>query len=255
MVNHIYTEEEVTELLWTLSDPIPFVLHCAIQHPVKGAIKFEPYLYQLDAIDHVHTNRLSVINSARQMGMTTTLGAYVLWQALFNPGQTIVICTSRLVGAVEWCDRIRYMIENLPPHLTPQMLRYNKTELAFDNGSRILFKAIAKDLGRGYAINMLVIDDAAYVNEGKMTDMWTSLYPCVATGTKVVIASCPKATGTFFHRIWTGNNGFAKMAIPWHAHPERDQAWYDQYASAMGQDRAKVEFCNLFEGDAEFLIG
>lgn len=255
MSTHQYTKDELTEVLWCISDPVPFMLKCMIQHPLHGPIPFQPYLHQLDLIDHIHTNQFSLVNTARQMGTSITLCAYVLWQAAMQNDQTIVITSNKLIGALELSDRISFMIDRLPPHLRPNLLKSNKHIKEFDNGSRIIFRAISDSAIRGMAVSTLVIDNAAYADDQKIEAMWTGAYPCIAVGqtSRVIITSSPGEVGNFFYRQWKQPNSiFQKMALPYYHHPDRGAEWAEPFAKYMGMEKFNVEFMCLFPGEGDF---
>lgn len=255
MVVHKYTQDELVEILWTLDDPIPFMLHAQMQTMV-GNKKFEPYLFQLDLVDHIQRNTYSIINSNRQAGVTTTLGLYALWKAATKQDQTIIIASDRLATAREWSDRIDYAAEHLPPHLRPTFVRRNKDDKQFDNGSRILFRAISSSMGRGLHFGTLILDNAAYAMPQAMNDFWTSIYPVMACGlTQVIIASTPAKPEGVFYDVWSKapNNGFARMTIPWHAVPGRSYDWYDAMKAAIGEEAMHNQYGNLFEGQGTLL--
>ena len=88
--------------------------HCYIQHPVKGRMKFALYDYQRDLVDVYHDNRYSIAMLARQMGKSTAAAGYLLWYAMFNPDQTILIAAHKYSGAQEIMQRIRFAYENCP---------------------------------------------------------------------------------------------------------------------------------------------
>jgi hypothetical protein len=50
-------------------DPMYFMRSfMKIQHPIRGALPFEPYPFQEEMIDAFHNNRFTVALTARQMG-------------------------------------------------------------------------------------------------------------------------------------------------------------------------------------------
>ena len=57
--------------------------------------------------------------------------------------------------------------------------------------------------------------------------------------------------GNFYHSTWVdaiaGGNPFNAIRLYWQMHPERDQSWYDQMASALGPKRTAQEI------DGDFL--
>ena len=52
-----------------------------IQHPTKGAMRYEPFEYQERLIDSYHSYRYSISLMPRQTGKSTTAAGYLLWYA------------------------------------------------------------------------------------------------------------------------------------------------------------------------------
>lgn len=66
---HEFTPEQILELQRCVEDPVYFIqTYCRIQHPVKGAIPFELFDYQIDMIRAFHEHKDVVVLSARQTG-------------------------------------------------------------------------------------------------------------------------------------------------------------------------------------------
>lgn len=64
-----FTEKTMLELVQCVEDPLYFMRNfMKIQHPIKGALPFEPYPFQLDIIKAFHDNRFTIALTARQMG-------------------------------------------------------------------------------------------------------------------------------------------------------------------------------------------
>lgn len=71
------------------------------------------------------------------------------------------------------------------------------------------------------------------------------------TGGSAIVNSTPYGVGNFYHSTWVdaiaGGNPFNAIRLYWQMHPERDQSWYDQMASALGPKRTAQEI------DGDFL--
>ena len=92
-----YTEEQLLELALCSQDPKHFMKeHCFIQHPTKGRMKFALYDFQEELVDIYHSNRYSISMLARQTGKSTCAAGYLLWYAMFNPDQTILVAAHKL---------------------------------------------------------------------------------------------------------------------------------------------------------------
>lgn len=71
------------------------------------------------------------------------------------------------------------------------------------------------------------------------------------TGGSAIVNSTPYGVGNFYHSTWVdaiaGGNPFNPIRLYWQMHPERDENWYKQMASALGQKRTAQEI------DGDFL--
>ncbi len=236
-----------------------------IQHPVKGKVKFEPFEYQLRLMDSYHSYRFNINMMPRQSGKTTCAAGYLLWYAMFNPDQTILVAAHKYTGAQEIMQRIRYAYELCPDYIRCGVTNYNKGSIEFDNGSRIVSATTTGNTGRGMSISLLYCDEFAFVQPNIADEFWTSISPTLATGGRAIITSTPNSDEDTFAIIWkeanktfdefgnektdgTGSNGFHGYKAEWWEHPDRDEAWKVQELGRIGEERFRREY------GCEFLI-
>ena len=88
---------------------------------------------------------------------TTTIGAFLLWYAMFHEDQTVLVVSNKGDNAKEVIERIKFMYESCPLWLKPGVTEdgYNKHSLRFDNKSRIISQATSENSGRGLSISLL----------------------------------------------------------------------------------------------------
>ena len=154
-----YTEQQIHELA-RCADPVTgpsYFLdnYFFIQHPVRGAIQYHPYEYQVRLVDTYHNYRFSISLMPRQTGKSTTASGYLLWYAMFIPDSTILVAAHKYLGAQEIMQRIRYAYENCPDFIRAGVTSYNKGSLDFENGSRIVSQTTTENTGRGMSISLL----------------------------------------------------------------------------------------------------
>lgn len=238
------TPENLIEIQECLQDPINFIKKCRVQHPTKGAIFMDLYPFQEKMINHFESNRFAITMVARQMGKTTVAGMYLLWKAMFSPDQTILIISNKYVQAQEIMDRIRFTYENLPDHLRAGVVNYNKNCISFNNGSKIIVRACCPDAGRGLVINLLYVDEAAFISHKTAQEFWIAIQPSLSTGGNCIITSTPNVQEGLFYELWKNSpfNGFESLKIIWDEHPERDLAWKLHTLKALPADKFKREF-------------
>jgi hypothetical protein len=222
-----------------------FAATCAVMHPVLGAVPFLPYPYQRDLMKSLEGNKpLTMLTHSRQMGTSTTLGVYALWEAVSKPNQMIIVGSERLAMSLDMLARIKIMIENSKMEM-PEITTYNKSGIEFINGSRILARAITETALRGVRPTHLIIDNAAYISYKTLEDFWTSLLPH-RREIKIVMASTPRlAEGPFF-RLWDSNIPDEKIHISWDKHPGRDNVWANQQRQVLSPTAFSQEHEALF---------
>jgi hypothetical protein len=263
-----YTLEEVKHLEACL-DPVDGPLYFCrnflkIQHPVRGAIPFEPYEYQERLIQSYHNHKQSIGMLPRQMGKTTCATGYLLWYTMFVPECQVLIAAHKYEGAQDIMNRYRFGYENLPDFIRAGVHSYNRNTIEYDNGARIQATTTTENTGRGKSLSLIYCDEFAFVQPPeKAREFWTALSPTLSTGGKCIITSTPNSDEDQFAMIWTeankkfdeygneqelGTNGFFPFFAHWNEHPDRDEAWAAVERSKIGNERFRREF------DCEFLI-
>jgi hypothetical protein len=251
-----YSKNNITELKLCMNDPIYFMTnYVTVQHPKKGAMKFELYDYQTEMVDCIHNNRNVCILASRQLGKTTVVAMYILWFALFNKDKKCIIASKAMNHATEIMARIKYAYEELPNWLKAGCKFYNRTSIEFDNGSKIMCEATSEKTGRGESPSILMIDEIAFISRRIQEAMWASITPALSTGGKFILTSTPNGDGDLFANIWrganSGANNFKPLQVMWYQHPDRDQAYYDDMLSKLGELITRQELgCEFLSSDA-----
>jgi hypothetical protein len=240
-----------------------------IQHPTKGKMLYHPFEYQQRLIDTYHNYRFSISMMPRQTGKSTSAAGYLLWYAMFVPDSTILIAAHKYTGSQEIMQRIRYAYELCPDHIRAGVTSYNKGNLDFENGSRIVSATTTENTGRGMSISLLYADEFAFVRPTIAKEFWTSISPTLATGGKAIITSTPNSDEDQFALLWKGANkmedsygnptevginGFRAYRSYWNEHPDRDEAWANAQRAQLGEDRFRREMCCEFIINDETLI-
>jgi hypothetical protein len=154
-----YTETQLAEFV-ACADPVNGPRYFLenffyIQHPTRGKMLYQPFDYQKKLIDTYHNYRFSISMMPRQTGKSTSAAGYLLWYAMFVPDSTILIAAHKYTGSQEIMQRIRYAYELCPDHIRAGVTSYNKGNLDFENGSRIVSTTTTENTGRGMSISLL----------------------------------------------------------------------------------------------------
>lgn len=254
-----WTQEKVAEYAKCMADPIYFaVTYLKVINLDDGLVPFELYPYQEKMFNHFNDNRFSIVLACRQSGKSISSVAYLLWFGLFHPEKNIAIVANKGATAREMLSRITLMLENLPFFLQPGCKAVNKGTIEFSNNSKIFTAATSGSSIRGQAVNLLFMDEFAFVE--RAAEFYTSTYPVVSSGkdTKVIITSTANGIGNPFHKIWEGAsqgvNEFKPFRVDWWDVPGRDEEWKEQTVSNTSQLQFDQEFGNTFFGTGNTLI-
>jgi len=258
-VLEVWSPELLLEYKKCMLDPVYFA-----ENYVKvisldlGLVQFKLYPYQKEMFGHFNDNRFSIILACRQSGKSISACAYLLWFALFHSEKTIAILANKGATAREMLSRITLMLENIPFFLQPGSKALNKGSLEFSNNSRIIAAATSGSSIRGMSVNLLYLDEFAFVE--RAAEFYTSTYPVVSAGkdTKVIITSTANGIGNQFHKIWEGAvqlvNQFKSFRVDWWDVPGRDENWKIETISNTSQLQFDQEFGNTFFGTGDTLI-
>lgn len=230
-------------------------------HTIKSVTKIDSVpvrCLQVDNKSHMFLCNRKLIPTHN----TTIAGSYLLWFAMFKSDSHILIAANKFDSALDIGDRIRYTYENLPDHIRPGVVEYNKTKMKFDNGSKIEIHTTTETTGRGRSVSLFYLDEFAFVEPRVAREFWTSISPTLSTGGKCLITSTPNSDQDQFSIIWReannnldrngnitelGANGFRPYKATWDKHPERDEQWAIAERSKIGEERFKREH------DVEFI--
>ena len=245
----------ILEIAKCAEDPVYFIEnYCRIISLDEGIIPFRLYDYQKEMIDMYVNNRFSLTLTARQMGKTAAMAAYILWFAIFHEVKTIAVLANKMDQAQEIMDRIRMAFEYLPFFLQHGVKVYNKRRVEFDNGSVIFSSATSASGIRGRSVDLCYIDEAAFV-ENDLT-FYESTYPVITSGkdSRVIMTTTPRGARGMFYMLWrdaqAGRNYYKTTQVLWDQHPNRDEKWKEETIANIGYSRFAQEFaCVGYESD------
>ena len=248
----------MAEIVRCGKDPVHFCVNYArISHPMRGLIPFDLYQFQKETISEFKDNRFSVILKARQLGISTTVAAYVCWMMLFQRNKNVLIVATKLQTATNLVKKVKAIHKHLPSWLKISNIAIdNRTSFELSNGSQVKASSTSGDAGRSEALSLLVVYDTAFV-EG-MDELWAGLYPTLSTGSRCIALSTPNGVGNWFHKTYTeaeeSKNDFYTIKLPWDVHPERDQEWFEKETRNMSRREIAQELeCN-FNASGETVI-
>ena len=232
------------EYMLCAKDPAHFMQkYCHIQHPQRGRILFNLYPFQGKVLNVWKDNPYSIVLKSRQLGISTLAAGYSLWMMTFHKDKNVLCLATTQETAKNMVIKVKFMYDNLPSWLKVSSEENNKLTLKFSNGSQIKAKSSNSDAARSEAVSLLLIDEAAFIDN--IAETWASAQQTLATGGGAIVLSTPYGTGNWFHQTWVNaensENSFLPIKLPWFVHPERDQKWRDQQDKDLGLKAATQE--------------
>ena len=162
-----------------LASPVYFMKkYVKIQHPIRGNIAFDLYSFQEETLQSFHDYKFNIILKSRQMGISTLVSAFVLWEMIFHKDKNILIISLKQEDAKDVVTKVRFANENLPQWLKEKSVEDNRLSLKLENGSSVHGAATTKKSGVGKALSLLIIDEAALIEEAD--ELWTSAQPTLS---------------------------------------------------------------------------
>ena len=235
------------EYLLCAKDPAHFMKkYCFIQHPQRGRIIFNLYPFQGKVLNLWKDNPYSIVLKSRQLGISTLAAGYSLWLMLFHKDRNVLCLSKTQETSRNMVTKVKFMYDNLPSWLKVPSDENNKLSLRLSNGSQIKAKSSNSDAARSEAVSLLIIDEAAFIEN--IEETWASAQQTLATGGGAIVLSTPYGTGNWFHQTWVSaenaDNDFLPIKLPWYVHPERDEAWRKKQDELLGDPRLAAQECD-----------
>ena len=255
-----FSKEEIQEVVKCSKDIIYFCeKYLKIINIDEGLMPYDPYDYQKQIMHEVAANRFVICKMPRQTGKTTTMVAIMLHYALFNPDFNIAILANKSATAREILGRLQLAYENLPWFLQQGIVEWNKGNIVLENGSKIFASSTSASAIRGMSINLVYLDEFAFVPTTVQEEFFNSVYPTISSGrsSRVLITSTPNGMNMFY-KLWhdaeKGYNDYATVSVNWWDVPGRDEEWKEQTIRNTSEKQFAVEFECEFLGSSSTLI-
>lgn len=238
-----WTPDMIAEYLKCSDDPIYFCeTYMKIINVDEGLVPFIMYDYQKEMLLSMRDNRNTIITTARQTGKSTTTCAFILWYIIYHKEKVVALLANKGEIANEILGKVQLAYQHLPKWLQQGVVEWNKGSLVLENASRVVASATSGDSIRGFSINFLFIDEAAFIEN--WDEFFTSTLPTISSGktTKIVLVSTPNGLN-HFHAIWEGakhkRNEYNPIEVKWAQVPGRDENWKAKTISDLSFDYDK----------------
>jgi hypothetical protein len=263
--------DKLREIKKCALDPIYFIRNYVyINTKDNGMQLFDLYDFQEAAIKRFLKYRFNINKWSRQVGKSTIVRGFILWWGIFHKDQLIAMIGNKLSLAKEQMQQLRDSYSRLPTWLQPGVKLWNKTSIQFSNNSRIIVSSSSPDNIRGFSINLLYLDEFAFLRPNLATEFIASVMPSISSGktTRCIITSTPNGMNHFYEMWQTSleleqaeaefekgnNNLYVRSVVQWNEVPGRTEAWANAEKLKIGDQRFRQEYECEFVGSGITLI-
>jgi hypothetical protein len=272
------TEEEENEFIKCASSPIYFLnKHGYVFDIITNKVdRITIFDYQKEVLNNYEKYKNNVILKARQTGLSVITAGYCLWRLIFKPDENILVISMDGNSSKKFLSILKRYLSYIEPWLLPDTIeKNNTTTLEFSNGSKIYATASGKQAGRGETLSLLVLDEAAFIENAQSIWMGAGI-ALSSEEAKCIMISTPNGTSGLYYSMWTGSkkaaNDFHRTEVSWTKHPlyslgktERFDEngkkfwwspWYETQCEKLSFSSVKInQELNLsFEGSADLII-
>ncbi len=187
------------------SEDIDYFKNNYVQFRTKSGIGFPDHReYQEKFIHSLNDeNEQYLVVFPRQAGKSATTAVWLTWLFLFKEQINIGICANRGSTATDFLANVKNIYTCLPIWLQQGIKVWNVKRIEGENGTRILTDATSGDSFRGSTMNVVVVDEAAYVAATKWESFVDSVLPSQSSlaWKKTIFISTPNGLNHFYSMV------------------------------------------------------
>lgn len=226
----------------------------------NGFVPFHLFEKQKDIVRAYEEHRFNLVAKPRQAGVSTTTAAYLGVKVAFadkdNP-EAILIVANKQDMAFEFLSKVKDFLTQIPRWVwgseyygTPEkekktiFISDSKKEIKLPNGCRVKAVATSKDALRGYTPTYLIMDEAAFIEDGK--ELFGAALTALGTGGYATLISTPNGQDPLYYETYDlaikKENNFNVIEMRWYQDNRYniDLKWY-RYIDKEKQNREEVK--------------
>lgn len=263
------TEEEINEWKKCATDIVYFAnKYCKLMTP-EGIKHITLRDYQINYLNHLVKNRLSIYLACRQCSKTTTSAIFMIHYILFNVDKNALVLGNKRKTAVEILDKAKKIYQELPYFLRPGIYKWNEGEIVLDNGCRLMAEATTINSGISFTFHCVLADEFAHVQPNIIDKFYNNLFPTItAAKARFMITSTQNGYNLFYRLCKAAEareNEYAFFKTDWDEVPEwnpekrcwekRDEEWHRLQVANYGSEEAfNKQFGTNFDVNSNTLI-
>lgn len=201
-----YTKIQLSDIqikeIQKCSEDIDYFKANYVQFKTKSGIGFPDHRkYQDDFIHALNDeNDQYIVVFPRQAGKSATTAVWLTWLFLFRADISIGICANRGSTASDFLANVKNIFTLLPIWMQQGIKTWNVRRIEGENGTKILTDATSGDSFRGSSMNVIVVDECAYVRSSKWEAFSDGILPSQSAlaWKKTIFISTPNGMNHFY---------------------------------------------------------
>ena len=195
----------------------------------KGMVPFKLFYKQKQIIKSYEKFNRNIITKPRQAGVSTTTAAYIAAKCAFgdpdNPHKVLILANKQTL-AQEFLKKVKDFLDQIP-YWVWGIDDLEESYLETDSKGHLKLKstkceiralATSKDALRGFTPTFLVMDEAAFIDNG--ADVFGAALASLGTGGQVSLISTPNGMDPLYYKTYNGakskDNNFNIVEMKWH---------------------------------------
>jgi len=193
----------------------------------KGNVPFKLYYKQKEIINSYEKHNRNIVTKPRQAGVSTTTAAYIAVKCAFgdrdNPHKVLILANKQTL-AQEFLKKVKDFLDQIPYWVwglnesTDYLEVNSKGHLKLKNNNcEIRALATSKDALRGFTPTFLVMDEAAFIDNG--SEVFGAALASLGTGGKVSLISTPNGMDPLYYKTYDNarkkDNNFNIVEMKW----------------------------------------
>lgn len=229
------------EIEYCKENPVYFVEeygHIENKESEDPIIPFRLWEEQRKTLETFRDDRFVIVMKARQLGFTWLALHYITW-VLLRPGRSAIGISENEDKAKELIRRTSDVIlRNMGALIRPKESKNGWDGDWYESSAlKIIIHHPGKpdsvfecfpsspNAGRSFTADVLLFDEWAFQQFDR--EIYGAAFATInrATSGQIIGISSIKR-GSLFEELYTGENDYTKIFIPWYADPSRDDEWY-----------------------------
>jgi hypothetical protein len=214
---------------------------------VEHYIGEEPFDYQEDFMDNDNDRKAFV--SGRRVGKSRTAGWLALWKAATFSGAEVLVTAKAQRQSMEMFNQIVNEIEESRVSKEEWgIVNKTRTEINFDNGSRIIALPVGRDgsniRGYGGRNNMIIVDEAAFIDDSIFQQVFSPMM-AVGNGDFILLSTPFGKKGFLWERF--NDDSWHTVQVPTSANPLVPDSFIEEQRKNLTTTQFKQEILGQFD--------